>query len=146
MIQYKHAPLAQEYEQLKNKNMPLAVLLDDLSAYIESAFEKNVIVTMIFRTREQQEAIYGKGTKRKSPHMFWNAIDIRDWIYSQSEKQQIIKWLKDGYDATNQSGFIAQAASKTVWLHQVGAHGMHFHIQYRGPLVYNFSEGMTIEG
>lgn len=45
MIQYKHAPLAQEYEQLKNKNMPLAVLLDDLAAYIESAFEKNVIVT-----------------------------------------------------------------------------------------------------
>ena len=144
MIIYKHGSLAAEYDQLKVKNPALAALLSDLSDYVGAEFGKDVVVTMIFRTQAQQEAIYGKGTKRKSPHMFWHAIDIRDWIYSADEKKEIIAWLKSGYDSTNHSNYIPQAGSRTVWLHQVGTNGMHFHIQYHGPTVYNFSEGMTI--
>ena len=144
MLQFKHPSLVDEFRQLKTKYPPLAALMQDLTAFVQSAFSKDVMVTMIFRTQAQQEAIYGAGTKRKSPHMFWNAVDIRDWIYSEPEKAAITQWLKEGYDSANQLNYIHAARSRTVWLHEVNSHGMHFHIQYRGPMVYNFSEAMVI--
>ena len=38
------------------------------------------------------------------------------------------------------------SGSNTYWLHSLKHGAMHFHIQYRGPLVYVFSQGAVIRG
>ena len=141
---FKTPALNAEFTQLKQKNAPLAQLTLDLADFAQYEFRKDVIVTAVFRTKAEQERIYGKGTKRVSPHMSWKAVDIRDRIYSKDEKTKIIEHLKSNYDASNLMTYIQAAKSKTVWLHAVGKHGMHFHIQYSGPLVYVFSTPMEI--
>ena len=144
MLTFKTPTLNTEFTELKQKNFALAQLTLDLADFVQYEFRKDVIVTAVFRTKAEQERIYGKGTKRKSPHMTWKAVDIRDWIYSKEEKAKIIAHLKSNYDESNLLTYIQAAKSKTVWLHAVGKHGMHFHIQYSGPLIYVFSEPMVV--
>ena len=143
MLRFKRQYLANEFKTLKMKNAPLAQLMLDLTDYVRGEFKKNVMVTHLFRSKRTQDRIYGKGTKRISPHMLWQAVDIRHWIYTPGQKSKIVAYLKN-YDSMNRARFIHAANSRTVWLHQVGAHGTHFHIQYIGAMVYNFYSGMTI--
>src|SRR5687767_3334106 len=147
MLNSKTQRIAKEFQELKTKNAPLAQLILDLTDFVHVEFNKDVMMTMIFRTQQEQYDLYAKTdgpkTKRKSPHMFWNAVDIRDWIYNSAEKTAIGKFLKSNYDATNQMAAMP-SGSKTYWLHQIKGQAMHFHIQYKGSLVYTFSEGSVI--
>jgi hypothetical protein len=136
MLTFKHAGDKPQFETLRSKNPALAQLMEDLAVYVMDRFKKQVHITQIFRSQAEQEAIYGKGTKKKSPHMRWMAVDLRDWIYTEAEKAVIVEWLKKTCDSTNRLNYIHAAGSRTVWVHQVGKHGMHFHIQYFGPTVY----------
>lgn len=144
MLQFKSTKYLTEFNELERKNGPLAQVIHDLAEFVQYEFQKDVIVTHVFRPKATQEQIYGKGTTRTSPHSVWKAVDIRDRIYTGPEKQKIIEFLKTHYDAHNRMTHIQAAKSKTVWLHQVGANGMHFHIQYSGPLVMTFSEPMLV--
>jgi hypothetical protein len=66
--------------------------------------------------------------------MFWHANDIRNWIYTPAEISALLAFLRH-YDAHNRLPEIPAARSRTVWLHQAGTKGPHFHIQYYGPPV-----------
>ena len=72
--------------------------------------------------------------QRASPHLFWQAVDVRDWLYTAAEVGRILAFL-GRYDAWNQLPVIPAARSRTAWLHLAGSHGPHFHIQYHGPPV-----------
>lgn len=147
MLKFKISSLQSEFCQLKVKNAPLAAIIEDLADFVAQDLQKDVVITHIFRKKETQKEIYGAQTKKVSPHEVWQAVDIRDWIYTPGEKAAIIKVLKE-YDRSNWMRHIIAANSKTVWLHQVQRDGkdfgMHFHIQYSGPLVYRFNEPMVI--
>lgn len=147
MLVAKTARIQQEFDELQSKNFPLAALMFDLADYVSSEFKKDVVMTMIFRTQEEQWKLYektdGAKTKRTSPHMRWEAVDLRDRIYTRKEKLAIGKFLKDHYDATNRFPRLP-SGSKTYWLHAIKGGVMHFHVQYKGSLVYVFSKGTEI--
>ena len=152
MITYKDQyakRLRREFQELQVKNQALAALMHDLAEFIEVKFKKDIVITMIFRTQQEQWDLYkktdGAKTKRTSPHMRWDAVDIRDWVYTDAEKKAIGAFLKGNYDATNRMAPLG-SGSRTYWLHAIKGQAMHFHIQYRGPLVYVFSEGEIIYG
>lgn len=144
MIDFKTDRIRNEWALLRSKNYPLYTLVESLAEYIDVALNNKLVLTSIYRSQKDQESIYGKGTKRTSPHMRWEAVDLRDRIYTNAEKEKIVAWLKTHYDKTNQLAVIRPAASKTVWLHIVPGQAWHFHLQYRGPSVMTFTEGMTI--
>lgn len=125
--------LKDELKELKNKNKPLLDLLVDLYHWVDNNFKKDVIITMIYRTQEEQDKIY-KGLKRsdgreydkrpwRSPHQFWVAADIRSKIYSSSEIEKIENYLNNKYNSSNYFKWTAKN-------HKVGNGAFHFHIQY----------------
>jgi len=143
MLRFKQRYIESEFKTLKRRNAPLTQLMLDLTEYVHGELKKDVVITHLLRSKRTQESIYGKNTKRISPHMLWQAVDIRDRIYTPDQKLKIVTYLKN-YDLMNRAQFIPAANSRTVWVHQVGLHGMHFHIQYIGAMVYNFYCGATI--
>lgn len=120
--------LKTELDSLKEKNKPLYDLVFDLADWIKDQFKKEVIITGIFRTNEEQAAIYANDAKYKkkpfkSPHQFWDALDLRDSVFTKEEIPKIVQHINDNYTKTN-------AYKITAMDHSVGA-GWHFHIQYR---------------
>lgn len=126
--------LDKQFNELRERNFGLALIIGNLATFVEDKFKKNVIITEIFRTPQMQQGYYGKGTKKYSRHLTWEAVDIRDWIYTQDEKKAIMEFLKGRYDKTNSCAYLP-SGSKTYWLHAIKGGKMHFHIQYSGPPV-----------
>lgn len=120
--------LKKELVELENKNKLLFDLINNLSYWINSNFKKNTIITMIYRTKEQQDSLYSHSDKYKnkpwkSPHQFWHALDLRSFIYTKDELKEIVNYLNNKYNSTNYYKF-------TAMVHEVGNNGIHFHIQY----------------
>lgn len=124
--------LKKELESLKVQNKPLYDILFDLADWVKDQFKKDLIVTGIFRTPEEQALIYKNDARYKvrpfkSPHQFWDAFDLRDTIFTQDEIPKIVQHLNDTYNPTN--GYKWTAMNHTVGL------GWHFHVQYRKKIV-----------
>jgi len=117
-----------ELAALKKHNKPLYDLIIDLYKWIGKELGKDTIITMIYRTQKEQDALYSHSEKYKqkpwkSPHQFHHAIDLRTWIYTDEEIAKIVKYLNDKYNDSNYYRWTSKA-------HEVGSNGMHFHIQY----------------
>lgn len=120
--------LTDELKTLMTKNKDLYDLIFDLAEYLKETYKKELIITMIDRTQAEQDEIYKDDKKYKekpfkSPHQFWQAVDIRSKIYTPEEIKAIEKYLNDKYNATNYYAWTARN-------HKVGAGSEHFHIQY----------------
>lgn len=123
--------LISEIWDLKRMNRPLLKLLFDVRNYCRDNFGKDVIITMIYRTDEEQNNIY-RGTTRngrlydvkpwRSPHQFYHALDLRSFIFSKEEIQELVDYLNETYNDSNYYKFTAKC-------HDVGL-GDHFHINY----------------
>ena len=130
--------LKTELIKLRKYNRPLLKLIIDLYHWVEDKYGKDVILTMIFRTQEEQDNLYKGITNSKnikydeypwkSPHQFWHAIDIRSRVYNEDEIEEIVRYLNNKYNATIYYG-------KTAVVHEVGDYGMHFHIQYYSLII-----------
>lgn len=119
--------LSKEYSELTSKNLPLKSLVEDLNIYVNRTFKKKLMLTMIFRTEAEQDFLYAdnekyKKKKFKSPHQFWQAVDIRSKTFTDSEVKQLEDYLNDKWNKDNYYKWTAKN-------HTVG-HGMHFHIQF----------------
>lgn len=122
------ARLKSELETLKIKNKQLYDLLFNLADWIKDQFKKDLTITGIFRTDEEQAAIYKNDKKYQkrpfqSPHQFWDAFDLRDSTFTKDEIPKIIKYLNDTYNPKNRYAV-------TSMDHSVGL-GWHFHVQFR---------------
>lgn len=121
--------LETELKDLESKNPELNQLLINLAKMVKEKFNKDLIITMIYRTQSEQDYLYRddssyKLKKFKSPHQFWHAVDLRSWIYTESERSEMVKWL-------NTQGIIKNNYYKwTSKVHEVGSNGLHFHIQF----------------
>ena len=148
MLKVKYQRIVDEWDKLKKKNPALAQVVWDLHGFVEYNFKKDVIITELYRTQAMQERYYGRGTKKKSPHQYWGAVDIRDRIYTTDEISYMLEFLK-GYDKYNNYRLIRASQSRTVLRHTIGR-GMHFHIQFYNkngrmpPRQMMFTEGTTI--
>jgi len=75
--------LVKEIYDLKHHNKPLLKLLFDCRNFCNAEFNKDITITMIYRTDSEQDSIYdGKTNKKgilyndkpwKSPHQFYHA-------------------------------------------------------------------------
>jgi len=139
--------LKRELSLLAKKNPELRNLILDLYKWVKRTLDKDVTMTMIFRTKAEQDKIYG-GAKRgkrsynkkpwKSPHQFWHALDIRvkdpvdkDKIkdtYTLDEVKAIEKYLNDKWNVRNYYKWTAKC--HTVKNQHGESLGAHFHIQF----------------
>lgn len=149
MLKIKYQRIRGEWSKLLKKNPALAQVVWDLQDFVADNFNKDVIITHLYRTKQQQQKFYGKKTKKKSPHQSWGAIDIRDFIYTKEEINAMVEFLRF-YDKWNHYKIIRSSKSRTVLRHNIG-HGMHFHIQFFNkqqqipPRQIRFQEGLLIE-
>lgn len=83
----------------------------------------DIQLTCIFRTQKEQEAIYGKGTKKKSTHQYWRAVDIGVNAFSFTTREMLANMMNKRFKNIGK-------AKCCVW-HNVGL-GDHFHLQVGG--------------
>jgi hypothetical protein len=119
--------LKNEYNELIEKNVGLFDLINDLCIYAKNSLREDIVITMIYRTDEEQDSIYKDDPKYiakkfKSPHQFYHAVDIRSHTFTADEIKNIEDYLNNKYNPNNYYKWTAKN-------HNVGL-GDHFHIQY----------------
>jgi len=127
MVKFKdnNPRLQQEIDQLRSENNELwEMIVNNLSPYYEHHFGKDLVITMIYRSQEEQDRIYqGKRNSSgreydknpwKSPHQFWHSVDLRS--------RDLDNYLNTMYNPLNYYRF-------TAMNHNVGL-GDHHHIQF----------------
>lgn len=124
----KSTRLENEYNKLKTKNPTLYKIVQELNEYANEMYDKNLLVTMIYRKQSEQDYLYRnssryKQRKFKSPHQFWHAIDLRSRTFTDIEIADMVGYVNSKYDDKNHYRFTAD-------FHQVGNNGFHFHINY----------------
>lgn len=129
VIHFKNSSqrLAEEFVLLDTKNPELYQLLVDTCAYCRIKFDKDITVTMIYRTQEEQDVLYKDNEKYKqkkftSPHQYYHAVDLRSSAFSKDEINTLVDYLNKLYNKSNYYKF-------TALNHDIGA-GDHLHLQY----------------
>lgn len=112
-----------EYGDLPKNNSKLFALLIDLVSYVHDMFDKDVVLTAIYRTPEEEAALYQTTVDKiiHSPHFDWNAFDLRSSIYTADEIQGIENYVKSKYKNAN--------GSVVVLYHTLPGNAFHFHFQ-----------------
>jgi len=132
-IEYKNDSnrLRQEHKELETKNPKLYIVLLDCGVFCKEKFNKNVVITMIYRTEAEQDDLYKdsekyKVKKFKSPHQFFHAFDLRSSIFETNEKKILVDYLNTKYNISNYYKF-------TALCHDIDGNGPqaeHFHVNY----------------
>jgi len=123
MIKFKTKRIAKEYLSPDLSDDLLSIICI-LSAYCQLEFKKDITITGIYRTQEEQEKIYSKNKQfKKAPwysvHQFWRGMDIRSKNFTKKECDKIVLFLNMiTYDTIH----------NTVVYHDVGL-AKHFHLQ-----------------
>lgn len=131
MVKNDSKRLIKEIWELRSRNRALLQLLFDVRNYVKKNFGKHVVITMIYRTDQEQDKIYQGVVRRgrlydanpwKSPHQFFHAIDLRSSLYTDDQINELVDYLNNTYNSRNYYNFTAKC-------HNVGL-GEHFHINY----------------
>lgn len=125
MIQTKDQRVAKELAELPVHNARLAKLLSVLVTFVELELKKDIVVTSILRTQAEHDALYAATPPAQrptsSPHMNWEAADLRSSTFTQPEIDRMVNFL-------NQFSF--RNGKKVAMCHAIAGGAMHFHIQY----------------
>ncbi len=124
MIKFTKDNLKDEFDRLHPHLLKIIFWLAGFSIY---RWNIPITVTHLFRSQAEQEAIYGKGTDKKSVHQFGRGADIsvKDFLANGIEPEVIA-------DAVNRNFPYAKPGFKTALYHSFGNHGRHLHIQVAG--------------
>ena len=119
--------LKSEWSDLYQNNPELFELMMELDIYAMTSFGKEILITMIFRTDEEQAYLYRNSERFKekpfkSPHQFWHAVDIRSRSFTTQEQKRMVRWINRKFNKPNYYKWTSK-------VHNVGA-GDHFHIQF----------------
>jgi len=120
--------LKNEYNALIDKNKDLYDAINDLALFMRTKLNKSLIITMIYRTDEEQAEIYKNSPKYKekpfkSPHQFWQAWDTHSLDLSTAQISTIVDYLNQKYNETNYY-------SVTCMYHEIDNLGYHLHSQF----------------
>lgn len=126
MIQFKTQREQDEYNKLLVFNPKLHALVQALSIFVEQEFNKPVLITSVFRTPAEHAALYAETPADKrpatSPHMRWEALDLRDSIYTPREIEKTLAFL---------NLFTYQGGQRAVAIrHTIAGNVSHYHLQY----------------
>lgn len=134
----KKKVLKSEYTRLMHVNKPLCVIAHRLSNFVAENYKKDVIITCIMRSQQENDAIY-KGIAKKqkrTAHSVSAAIDIR----SRGLEEHIPKMLEflNAYNSYNANKTLSH---QTAIFHEIPGHGPHFHIQFQYKADHAHSKG-----
>lgn len=123
-MKFKTDRIKKEYqEELILKNRVLFLMIAEIDAYSKMQFKKEITLTGVLRTLAEQQQIYGKDTKKVSPHMLWHAVDLRTIGFTDEEIKLMVNHINNKYSNNNYYNVTSMA-------HEVNGFGMHFHIQF----------------
>jgi len=127
---YKTKRIEEEYYKLPDIGK---LILDYTDNFSRNNFNKEIVVTHIFRKQKEQDSIY-KGMSMRgrkysihpwySDHQFWQAADIRSRIYNEDEILKIKDYINTNFRYNN------KGIAKLVTYHEINHHGLHFHIRW----------------
>ena len=117
MIKFKDPSIEKEYYQLPLQNKRLYKLLLALEQFCDLELGKDIILTEIYRDPTENAK---QGGIPNSPHMSWEACDIRSWIYTDKEIERIKAFLNQ---------FTFRNGKQVCVYHAVKGGAPHFHIQ-----------------
>lgn len=117
MIRHKDASVEKEFHELPYRNPRLYAVLRMLSYYCQIELKQDVVITEVYRDPATNAA---QGGIANSPHLTWEAVDIRSLIYTPEEIEKIKNFLNC---VTFRHG------KQTCVFHQVPGGAPHFHIQ-----------------
>lgn len=130
-LKFKTTKQETEFGELQTKNPGLYNIGVTLSVFVKNAFNKDVVVTDVFRTKEEFDALYAATPIEKrpkdSPHCHYNAFDLRSRLYTEAEIRQLLNYLNNNFK--NPSGL------PIALYHKIAGNVEHFHIQYSGSKV-----------
>lgn len=124
MIKFKTKRIAKEFDDPKLSD-DLLSLLYILNAFCGLQFKKDITITDLFRTQEEQDNIYNdyESYKRKkwySVHQFWRGADIRSRDFTKLEIDEILQFMNlITYDSKH----------STMLCHKVSGGAYHLHLQ-----------------
>lgn len=126
MIGFKTPRQEADFNELKNKNLRLYEFVILLTKFVNLELKKEVVLTDVFRSKEEFDALYAATPPEKrpasSPHCLWNAVDIRSSIYTPAEITRIVSFANQ---------FKYKDGSKPVALyHTISGNVAHMHFQY----------------
>jgi len=120
MIKFKNPALKNEFENL---HPHLRKILFWLAGYAEYHWDMPVVITELFRTQAEQEAIYGAGTEKKSVHQYGRGADISVVPMNGVVPPEEIA------EKINANFPYSKLGLNTALYHEVGNRGKHIHIQ-----------------
>ncbi|MEK9281205.1 hypothetical protein MTR72_16545 [Bradyrhizobium sp. ISRA442] len=134
LVKGSDAPrLRREYSELHHYNPKLCDILLKLQHFVETNFHKNVTITQIERSQEENDRIYKSDkTKmhRKTAHGVWAAVDIRSSDFNETQISEMLAFL-NAYNSSNSNPI---KGGNTGLYHAVAGGAAHIHIQYAPPL------------
>lgn len=116
-IQWKDNRLHKEWAELPVHNRRLRKVLDALSTFAELELGKDLVITCLYRDPAENAAVGGIAN---SPHMSWEAVDLRSSTFTQEEIDRMLAFL---------NCFSFRNGKKTAICHAVAGGAKHFHIQ-----------------
>lgn len=124
-MKYKTDRQKDDMYKLSLENPRLYKLVNILESFTQFEFKKELTITDVFRTKAEFDALYAATPVDKrpasSPHMFWNAVDIRSSDFTENERQLMLTFLNC---FKNPSGKV------TAMCHAIAGNVLHFHIQH----------------
>ena len=137
-MKVKYEKLWDEYQNLPDIGK---IIIDYADFYSLHNFNKEIVLTHIFRTQKEQDRIY-KGKSRNlwidakrttrfydinpwlSDHQFYQAADIRTKFYTIDQVKEMARFLRSNFCYNKLDN------KPVVLYHQVGNLGYHFHIRW----------------
>lgn len=114
------------YNKLHTKNLKLYSILIMLDSFIKMEYNKEITLTEIYRSKEEFDALYAQTPEDKrpktSPHMFWNAADIRSSDFTSFEKEKMKQFLNSFTYTTGQG-------KPVCIIHTITGNVEHCHVQ-----------------
>jgi hypothetical protein len=125
-MRFKTERIKKEYEELPDHNRKLIGALITLDMYCATEFGKDVCLTHVFRTKQEHDELYAQTPADKrpksSPHMFWQAADIRSTDFTDKQIEKILKLFNC---FTYKSG---QGKPSAIY-HTISGNTFHLHLQ-----------------
>lgn len=122
MISFKTKDEKDEFAQLEKHNPALKALLVDAGEFTMLMYNKPIVITSIFRDMTEQSELYKHSAHKVpvSPHMSWEAADLRSRTFTKEEIDRICEYLNLKY--SNKNG------KKVAFCHSIDGNAEHFHI------------------
>lgn len=121
-MQFKTPRIREEFIDLTMKNDNLFKILTHADQYSQQEFKKEVVLTCIYRTPEENAALYASSVEPAwRPHTAWCGADLRSTIYTDAEIQKLLSFLNHFT--------VYGGQRRCASYHTIAGNVFHFHVQ-----------------